>query len=667
MTKGGVLDKKSKTKLMSKINFISLGGCQENGKNLYVVEVDSLLFVLDCGIKYPTSELYGVDYIRADMTYLESKKDQIYGLFLTHGHEDSMGAVCQFVKSFPKTRIIGSAFTMALVEDLLKSKNTPYNPKNLIVISNKVYKVGESGLTISFFNTAHNIPDSYGIIIHTKDGNIVYTSNFTFDPNQHQADYLSMFSALVKASSGGVLALLTESLGALSEGSRGTIFEFRQRIENIFVTAKGRLIFSLFSSDLQRVQQIINIAYSFNRNIAILGRKTQRIIDLGIKMGYLKVPEERLVNLRFIDDKNQNDDPNLVVIVTGERHEPYYMLQRMARHVDRLININERDNIIVLTNPYPGTEKMAARTLDMIYKVCTNVTTFTNDLLPESHADREEIKLLINILKPKYIFPVIGEYRHQYAVIQIANCVGFDVKNNLIIPDNGDIYNFTDGQYCGIVGQAPVGEIMNDGDAVGEVGEVVMRDRELLGEDGVILLSVNINPRTKKIITPLQIVSKGFAYLSEHPEFEEKIVDEFQNVADKYLSQPRIDWAEFKSDIRNAESRLIYKAADANPIIIPVLISTDPAHLLVPKIDMSDTKKGIKKAAKEAKEKNSAIKANDKKVVSEKKSETTAKPKKSLKPKTVKKPTKTDSKEKTVKKVVRKKPVKKVENNTTNE
>jgi hypothetical protein len=207
---------------------------------------------------------------------------------------------------------------------------------------------------------------------------------------------------------------------------------------------------------------------------------------------------------------------------------------------------------------------------------------------------------------------------------------------------------------------------MNDGDAVGEVGEVVMRDRELLGEDGVILLSVNINPRTKKIITPLQIVSKGFAYLSEHPEFEEKIVEEFQNVADKYLSQPRIDWAEFKSDIRNAESRLIYKAADANPIIIPVLISTDPAHLLVPKIDMSDTKKGIKKAAKEAKAKASASK--EKKVDTEKKAESDTKTtKKTVKPKTVKKLTKTDSKEKTVKKVVRKKPVKKVENNTTNE
>ena len=647
---GGVLDYKikSKTYLMSKINFISLGGCQENGKNLYVVDVDSRLFVLDCGIKYPTSELYGVDYIRADLTYLQQRKKDIFGLFLTHGHEDAMGAVAQFVKIFPDIRIFGSTFTIALVKDLLETKGVAYNDEKLRIVDSKTtYKIKDTKISISFFNTAHNIADSYGIVINTEDGSIVYTSNFTFDPNQHQANYLAMFSSLVNASKNGVLALLTESLGALNEGSRGTILEFRQRIENIFVTSKGRLIFSLFSSDLQRVQQIINIASSFNRNIAILGRKTQRIIDIGIKMGYLKVPEERLVNLKFIDDKNTNNDPNLVVIVTGERHEPYYMLQRMARHIDRLVNINERDNIVILTNPYPGTEKMAARTLDLIYRVCTNVTTFTSDLLPESHADREEIKLMINILRPKYIFPVIGEYRHQYAVIQIANCVGFDTKNNLIIPDNGDIHNFTDGIYTGIHGSAPVGEIMNDGEAVGEVGEVVMRDRELLGEDGVILLSSNINPRTKKVITPLQIVSKGFAYLSEHPEFEEKIKSIFDDVADKYLSQARIDWAEFKSDIRNAEARLIYKTANANPIIIPVLISTDPTHLLTPHIEMGDDKsKKEKKTSSKSEKSDKPKKPQTKKtkVTDDKPKAKVARPKKVVKAKieTVKENTKVE-------------------------
>ncbi len=583
---------------MSKINFVSLGGCQELGKNLYVVEVDSKIYVLDCGIKYPTSELYGVDYISPDMSYLESRKNDIAGLFLTHGHEEACGAVYEFVTKFPNVKIFGSHFTLALVQDILKCKSIDITKLRFIEVNNKtLYKMPNSQVSLRFFNTAHNIYDSYGIIINTPDGNIIYTSNFTFDQNQHQADYTLMFQALVRAANEGVLALLPESQGALYESSRGTILEFKQRIENIFVKAKGRLIFSMFSNDLQRIQQIIDIASSFNRNIAVLGRKTQRTINLGMNMGYLRVPEDRLVNLKFIDETNKNDDPNLVVIVTGERHEPYYMLQRMANRRDRLININSNDNVVILTNPYPGTEKMAARTLDMIYRVCTNVTTFKQNLLPESHADREELKMMINLLHPKYIIPVQGEYRHQYACIQIAKCVGFDI-NNLLIADNGDIYNFTNGTLTGIKAQAEVGEIMNDGDVAGDVGRVVMKDRELLGESGVILVYVNINPRTKEIVTKPQVVSKGFSYINEHPEFSESIQGVFEKVSEKFLNASRIEWQDYKSSVREAISRLVYKEANCSPIIIPVLISTDPAHLLKPVIIMKKDRKPQAKSEK---------------------------------------------------------------------
>ena len=600
---------------MSKINFISLGGCQENGKNLYVVEVDSHIFVLDCGIKYPVSELYGVDYIRADMTYLISRKKDIVALFLTHAHDDAMGAVDQFVRLFPDKKIVGSKFTIALAKDLLLSKGIDVDDKKFKVIDSKSkIKLGETGIAVSFFNTAHNVPDSYGVIIHTHDGNIVYTSNFTFDPNQHQADYLAMFSALTSASKEGVLALMCESLGALSEGARGSIYEFKQRIEGIFVGQKGRLIFSMFSSDIQRMQQIINIAGSFNRNIAILGRDTQRIVNQAIKMGYLTFPQDRLVKLNYISDKNTNNDPNLVVIVAGERHQPYHSLTRMAECKDRFININKNDNIIILTNPYPGTEKLAARTLDTIYKVCTNVITFDKNLIPESHADREEIKLLINILHPKYIFPIIGEYRHQYALIQIANCVGFNYKDNLIICENGDIHSFTDGAYLGIKGEAPVGEIMSDGDEIEDLGQAVVKDREILGENGVILLTANVNPRTKEVISPVQIITKGFSYISEHPEFEDSIREAFNQVSEKHLSQDRVDWKEYKGDVTREISRLIYKTksdrgqSSDGPIIIPILISTDPYNLNKPRINLDESNLNIKKKKEFGKKSASGIK-----------------------------------------------------------
>lgn len=562
---------------MSKINILSLGGLQENGKNLYIAEIDDRIFILDAGLKYPTSELYGIDSIIPDLSYLILNKERIEGIFLTNAHDDFIGSVGHILKEI-NVPVYASHFTLSVVSDLLKEEFPECKPsdKKLFEV-NKKTRLTFGSVSLTFFEVANNIPDSLGIIIHTVDGNIVYTGNYTFDQNAHQTDYVSMYQSLVSASKEGVLALMTDSLGALFEGGRGTILEFKQRVSNMFVNASGRIVVSIFSSDLQRLQMVIDIALSFNRRIAILGRKTQRIVNLGISMGYIHVPAEKLCNLKFIDDKNQNNDPDLVILVTGERHEPYFMLQRMSKHIDRLVHLNSSDTVIILTKPYPGTEKMAARTMDMIYRVTSQVRAVKANLLPESHADREEIKAMINLLKPKYILPVIGEYRHQYAVIAIANCVGFNI-DNLKIMDNGDILSFKDGKYLGITDSVPVGEVMIDGKAVGDLGDVVMRDRELLAEDGVILLSCNINPRTKKIVTPLEIVAKGFSYINEDAMLKDDIRGVFNKVCEKHFKQKFINWSEFKNEFRQDLSRLIYKRSKANPIIIPIFISTDLAN-----------------------------------------------------------------------------------------
>ncbi len=564
---------------MSKINLFSLGGLQENGKNLYVAEIDQRIFVMDAGLKFPTSELYGVDNIIPDITYLIENQDRIEGIFLTHGHDDHIGSISYLLSNID-TKVYGSRLTLALVKETLKDNKV--SDDHFVEVNSKT-ELPFGNVTIRFYEVAHNIPDSLGIIINTPDGNIIYTGNYTFDQNAHQTNYTSMYEALVRASNEGVLALMTESLGALNEGGRGTILEFKQRIENMFVSANGRIIISMFSNDLQRIQMIVDIAMSFNRRVAILGRRSQKIVNLGITLGYIHIPEDKMVNLKFIDDVKKNNDPDLVVIVTGERHEPYFMLQRMSKHIDRLIHLESADTVIILTNPYPGTEKMAARTLDMIYRVTTNVKSLKSNLLIESHADREEIKLMINLLRPKYVIPVIGEYRHQYALIQICRCVGFDL-DNLKILDNGDILSINDGTYAGISGSVPVGEIMIDGDAVGDVGDVVMRDRELLGEDGVLLVVSNINPRTKKVLTQLEIISKGFTYLKENESFRDEIVKVFNKVSEKHLSEKFVNWSEYKNDLKNDLSRLVYKTSKANPIIIPVLISTDPDNIKQEKI-----------------------------------------------------------------------------------
>jgi len=557
---------------MSKINFFALGGIQENGKNLYCIEIDNQIFVLDCGLKYPTSELYGVDTIVNDFTYLVENKDKIQGLFLSHAHDDHIGGVFHFLKEI-KTKIYGSRFTLAVLKERLKDDEFEYDQSMFYEVTPKTaLKFGED-ITIRFFEVAHNIPECLGIAIKTLDGYIIYTSNYNFDQNS-KINYAHMIRSLAVFSKEGVLALLTESLGANNEQSRGTILEFKTRLTNIISQATNRIIFSAFSSDLLRIQLIIDIAVQHNKKIAIIGRKTQKIVNQGIELGFLNIPQANLANLRYIDDKNKNDDKNLVVLVAGERHEPYFMLQRMSKQIDRLIHINSNDTIVILTKPYLGTEKMAARTLDIIYHYTSNVKEFNPTLLPMSSANREEIKQMINILKPKYVVPIIGEYRHQYALRIVANCIGYD-DDRIIIADNGDVLTFDNAKYIGITTEVPCGEVYIDGKAFKDVGDVVMRDRELLADDGVLLITANINPRTKTVLVGPEVVSRGFIYARENEDVIKSIKEIFMLVASRFLTTKFINWSDFKTEIKNEISHYIYKSTKRNPIIIPVLISTD--------------------------------------------------------------------------------------------
>ena len=558
---------------MSKINFIAIGGVQENGKNLYAIEVDEKIFVLDCGLKYPTSELYGVDIIVNDLSYLTENIDRVCALFLSNSREDHIGGVAYLLKE-KKIKVYGSRFTIEVLKDRLADDGfTPDSDELEVVTAKTALHFGN--ITIRFFEISHNIPESYGIAIKTDDGYLIYTSNYNFDQNS-KIDYSHMFRSLAVFSKEGVLALLTESLGANNEQSRGTILEFKLRMTNLISQANGRLIFSLFSSDILRIQQICDIAIEYGKKIAIIGVKTQKLVKTAMKLGYIKIPEENFVNLRYIDEKtnNKNNDKDLVVLVTGERHEPYFMLQRMSRRIDRLINLEADDTVIILTNPYLGTEKMAAKTLDIIYHVTSNVKTFNSALLPDASANREEIKEMINILKPKYVIPVIGEYRHQYALRIVANCIGY-TDDKILIADDGDILSFENGKYIGITGEVPSGEVLMDGKAFKDVSDVVMRDRELLANDGLILITANISPKTKTVVLGPEIVTKGFTFTDDGSSFNQKIKEVFDQVSQENLNSKFINWSDYKTQLKNGISHYVYTELKKSPIIIPVLISTD--------------------------------------------------------------------------------------------
>lgn len=557
---------------MSEIRFFALGGLGENGKNMYVIDVDKQYFILDAGLKYPTQELYGVDEIIPNYRMLINIKDRIKGIFLTHAHEDHIGALPHILNEL-NVPVYATSFTMDIVKDTLKEKNFDLEQLTLNTIDrNTIIRFGN--VKITFFSTTHSIPESVGVAIHTIDGVIVYTSDFTFVQNG-DPKYQTDFSKINELAQRKVIALLTESLGSTLVQDGGIHDTLTHKINSVYANAEGRIIVSLFSSDLQKIQRIIDISLNHHKKIAIIGRRAQRIVDIAIEKGYLLIPDESLVNLKFIDEKNKNDANNLVCLVTGNRHEPFFMLQRMCKKQDRLIHITENDTVLIMTAPVPGTEKMAARTLDVLYRSEADIKVMDKRLLSSAHATAEEIKMMINLLRPEYIIPTIGEYRHQYGVKQLALQLGYK-ESEVFLLDNGDSVNFIKDKEAYVSKEEiKTGDILIDGTAVGDVNDFVMRDRELLAADGVLLIIANIDPKQKKVLGDVEIVSKGFVYVHENQTVIQDIKQIFDKISDKHLKGKYINWNELKLEIRDEVSRYVYQEIRRKPITIPVIISTE--------------------------------------------------------------------------------------------
>lgn len=553
----------------SKIKIFALGGLGENGKNMYVVEVNSKIFILDAGLKYPGEDLLGVDAVIPDFKYLVENKNRIVGLFLTHAHDAHIGAVPNLLKSI-NIPVYGTRLTMALVEDAMRDDGENIENYQLKKIkSTNVLTFND--VQISFFSSTHSIPDSVGICLNTTDGAIVYTADYTFEQNV-ESRYQTSYDQISDISRKGVLALLSESLSADKVGHTTGETRFVYELSEAISQAPGRVIVSVFSSDLQRIQKIINVANEHNRKIAIIGRKMQRIVDIAVKMGYLKFPTQgMLMNLKFIDETNDNNLPNLVVLATGERQEPFDAMIRMSRKLDRLIHIEATDTILIASPPIPGTEIKAARTIDIVYRTGARVITINKNYLPSSHASAEDIKLMINLLKPKYIIPVIGEYRHQYAQARIAEQMGYD-SEKIILLDNGMVVEFDQSDLVNISNDIDVDQIMVDGLSVGEISNVVLRDRVLLSQDGILLAIATLDAKTKKIIAGPEIVSRGFIYVKDNEEIINHVQQILINLVNEHNTNPRsTDMIKMKNEMREKIGRYLYKETKRKPIIMLVI------------------------------------------------------------------------------------------------
>ena len=554
-----------------KIHVYALGGLGENGKNMYVVDVDEQIFILDSGIKYPTSELFGVDEIVPDYRMLMNKKHKIKGIFMSHAHEDHIGAISHLLKDI-NVPIYATNFTMEIIKDSLKDKGYDLEIFEFITITPySTIKFGE--VKVTFFKTTHSIPESVGIVIQTLDGSIVYTSDFTFDQS-NDSNYQTDFQKINEIGERKVLLLMVESINSTLPLDGRMNHMLDSELNRIISHTNDRIIVSLFSSDLLKIQKVIDIALKYDKRIAIIGRKAQRIVDIAIKMNYLTIPENKLTNLRYIDDKNQNDDPDLVCLVTGDRHEPFYMLQRMVKKHDRLIHINENDTVIIVTSPIPGTEKMAAKTLDTLYRTDATIEVIDKSYLTINHATRDEIKMMISILKPQYIMPVIGEYRMQYHLQSLAKEIGYDEKE-VFLMNNGDVLRFTDGKPVVQRDRYRTGDILIDGSQAGDVNDIVIHDRELLSEDGALICIGHIDPKNKSLIGEVEVVMKGFMPKIDFEPHREQIKIIFKEAALNHFTNKYINWNDLKSTIRDDINKYLYKETKQRPVTIPVLISTE--------------------------------------------------------------------------------------------
>ena len=552
---------------MSKIKFCALGGLGENGKNMYLLEIDEKIFVLDAGLKFPSVDLYGVDTVYPDITYLVENKKRVQGIFLTHGHEEHIGAIPELLKNMD-VGVFGSHFTISLVELELADKGMDFTKYRLYRMSeDKVLKFGD--ISVSFYRTTHSIPESLGISIDTNDGAIVYAPDFTFSSHS-DPKYRTSFVKLIEIAKKNVLAVLAESLGTSNINRVSDDYTLNHTVNEVLAHSK-RVIFTMYSSDLDRIQKIINLSVANNRRVAIIGRKVQKIINIGMNTGYLKVPDKNLVNLKFRDELIDNNDEDLVVIVTGNRHEPFFGVQRMALGQDRLIKLNENDHVVIVSPPVFGTERIATNAIDIINKVGAKVTSISKNSLRSSHADSEDLKMLYQMLNPKYIIPVIGEYRHQYMHKNIALEMGYEEKN-IIMLDNGEQITFEKGVLNEEKEKISAGDVLVDGSIIGDINELVLQDRERLSQDGAIVIACFVDLETRKIVSDIAVETKGFMMEEQVEEIMDDLIIYVRKLILQFLKTSIIDLDNFHEEFKKDMKKYLQKNTDKMPIVIPGII-----------------------------------------------------------------------------------------------
>ena len=547
---------------MSKIKIFALGGLNENGKNMYVVNVDGEIFVFDAGLKYDNDSNLGIDYIIPNFDYLIKNRKKVKGIFLTHGHESNIGAIFDILKSLGDIPVCGTKLTLEMVKrDLAKDVLEKANLKEIRPHS----KLQFGKNTLFPISVTHSIPDAVCYVLYTPDGAIVYTGDFVFDSTM-MGFYKTDIGKLAYVGKQGVLCLLCESFYADKIGHTSPNNRISDFIREVLHKNENRIIATIFPAHFYRIQEIFNEVGKTKRKIVIMGKPLQDMINKAIEEGYLTINHNVIGTLSDLEAKDS------VVLISDEKEKPFANLERIIKGFDKFITIKDTDTIFITEPSYAGIEKRMALVMDEISMLGANAVSLSSKKHLLHHASREDLMLMINLMNPKYYFPVKGEYRQQYANAEIAEELGIP-KENIILKLNGDVLELVDGKNTNTTEHISVDEILIDGKSQGDVGELVLKDREMLGENGIVIISCTLDKETKEIVGGPEILTRGFIYVKESQDLLEETKEIsrnviFENIDYKYK---KVDYSRIKNEVREVLGKFFYNETGSKPMIITVI------------------------------------------------------------------------------------------------
>lgn len=548
------------------IKCVALGGIGEIGKNMYLVEVDKDIFIIDAGLMFPEEEMLGIDIVIPDITYLKENKDRVKAIFLTHGHEDHIGAL-SYVLDNLNVPVYGTKLTLALADALLKEQEFKAKTNFIEVDSSTVLDLGS--VEISFFRTNHSIPDSIGICIHTSEGIIVYTGDFKFDQAATKL-YKPEIGKMASVGEQGVLCLLSDSTGADKPGYTTSEAVVAREMSNAFYNASGRIIAACFASDINRIQHIFDAAKENHRKVVVVGKSLERIYHIALDLGYLEVEEDLIIP---ISEMKEYRDSEIVVLMTGSQGEPIEALQKMAKQTHKLFSIQQGDTVLIAASPLKGSELFLSKTVDMLFRAGANVIFKKQTVHVSSHGSQEELKFMINLMQPKFFIPVHGEYRLLMAHRKLALECGLN-EEHICIPDRGDVVEWKDGKIA-ITGKVSSGNVLIDGIGVGDVGNIVLRDRKLLSQDGILIVVVTLTKQERKIASGPEIISRGFVYVRESEKLMDDSTKLVKDIVERNIIKDSFEWSSLKQDIRDELNRYLFDQTKRRPMILPIIMEVN--------------------------------------------------------------------------------------------